>query len=59
MIMTAADQAVMLNLHRRYITLPFHCITDPKVTTRNKQEGARVAYDRAKLREEHFWPEDS
>ena len=27
----------MLNLYRRYITLPFQCILDPKVTTRNEQ----------------------
>ena len=40
MLMTAADQAVMLNLHRTYITPPFHCIPDPKVNTQNKQEGA-------------------
>ena len=28
---------VLLNLYRRYFTLPFQCILDPKVTTRTKE----------------------
>ena len=61
MIIAAAEQAALLNLYRRYITLPFQCIPGPKVTTRNElnKREPEWLYDRAKLRKEHFKPEDS
>ena len=36
-IMAAADQAVLLNVYRRYIPLLFQCIPDPKVPTQNEK----------------------
>ena len=62
MVMAAAGPAVLLNLYRRCIPLPFSMYTGPQShytePTINKREPEWL-YDRAKLGEEHFRPEDS
>ena len=54
--MAAADQAVLLILYRRYRYSSFSMYTGPR--TINKREPEWL-YDGAKLRENHFRPEDS